>query len=76
MPRLSANEVWSARIDRVGLRIFGLLMAAIVFVFYVGDILMSFRLFGVGALAIWDRFWRGRKERKPRASSSLPPLPC
>ena len=64
MPRLSANERWSARVDRVGFELFGLLMAAIVLVFYVGDILMSLRLFGVGALAIWDRFWRGHQERK------------
>ncbi len=72
MPRLSANERWSARIDRVGFELFGLLMAAIVLVFYVGDILMTFRLFSVGALAIWDRFWRGHKERKTESIEFTP----
>jgi len=64
MPTLSKREQWWARVDRLGFDIFGIVMAAIVFVFYIGDILMSARLILVGTLAIFDR-WRGAiRERK------------
>ena len=66
MPPLTSGEQWSARIDRLGFDIFGIVMAGIVIVFYIGDILMSARLLSVGALAIFDR-WRGAvRERQPQ----------
>ncbi|HVZ15906.1 MAG TPA: polysaccharide deacetylase family protein, partial [Terriglobales bacterium] len=66
MPPLAASEQWSARIDRLGFSIFGMIMAFIVIVFYIGDILMSARLLLVGALAIFDR-WRGAvREKQPK----------
>ncbi len=65
MPPLSANERWSARIDRLGFSIFGFITAAIVFVFFIGDILMSARLLLVGALAIFDRLRGGKRDKHP-----------
>ena len=56
MVPLAHNERWSARIDRFGFWIFGLMGTAIVIIFFLGDVLMSARLFMVGALAIFDRF--------------------
>ena len=73
MPPLSKGEQWSARIDRLGFDIFGIVMAAIVIVFYIGDILMSARLLVVGTLAIFDR-WRGSvrdKQPKPEFTPSV-----
>jgi len=70
MPPLAAKERWTARIDLLGFDIFAIIMAAIVFVFYIGDILMSLRLVLVGTLAIFDR-WRGAiRERKPQPEFS------
>jgi len=66
MPELSTKERWWARVDRLGFDIFGLVMAGIVFVFYIGDLLMSFRLLSVGTLAIFDR-WRGAvRDKQPK----------
>jgi cellulose synthase/poly-beta-1,6-N-acetylglucosamine synthase-like glycosyltransferase len=66
MPPLSSfTERWSARIDLLGFEIFGLLMAFIVFVFFIGDILMSARLLVVGALAIFDRLRGNRGDKRP-----------
>ena len=66
MPPLTASERWSARVDRLGFDIFGIIMTLIVIVFYIGDILMSARLLLVGTLAIFDR-WRGViRERQPK----------
>ncbi len=56
MPSISANERWSAQVDSFGFWLFGLLNAAIVYIFFLGDILMSGRLLIVGALAVFDRF--------------------
>jgi cellulose synthase/poly-beta-1,6-N-acetylglucosamine synthase-like glycosyltransferase/spore germination protein YaaH/peptidoglycan/xylan/chitin deacetylase (PgdA/CDA1 family) len=72
MPALSSNERWSARIDRLGFEMFGLLMASIVFVFYIGDILMSARLLLVGTLAIYDRFRGNRRDRLPAVEFNPP----
>lgn len=62
MPPLTGNERLWAMIDFAGFFIFGLVNNFIVLVFFVGDILMTGRLLGVGALAILDRF-RRRKQR-------------
>jgi cellulose synthase/poly-beta-1,6-N-acetylglucosamine synthase-like glycosyltransferase/spore germination protein YaaH/peptidoglycan/xylan/chitin deacetylase (PgdA/CDA1 family) len=66
MPPLSSSERWSARIDRLAFDFFGIIMAGIVLVFYIGDILMSARLLMVGTLAIFDR-WRGSvRDKQPK----------
>ncbi len=66
MPSLTAKERWTARIDRLGFEIFGIIMALIVFVFYISDILMSARLVVVGTLAIFDRWRSSVRDRKPQ----------
>jgi cellulose synthase/poly-beta-1,6-N-acetylglucosamine synthase-like glycosyltransferase/peptidoglycan/xylan/chitin deacetylase (PgdA/CDA1 family) len=55
MPPISRNERWSARIDSLVFSIYAFLYAGIVVVFFVGDTLMTLRLFMVGSLAIFDR---------------------
>jgi cellulose synthase/poly-beta-1,6-N-acetylglucosamine synthase-like glycosyltransferase/peptidoglycan/xylan/chitin deacetylase (PgdA/CDA1 family)/spore germination protein YaaH len=58
MPPITANERWASWIDSVDFSLFGLVSSFIIFVFFVGDVLMSARLVLVGALAIFDRFRR------------------
>ena len=52
------------------------LSAFIVFVFFVGDMLMSGRLFLVGALAIFDRLRRDRNGGQQRSRVTSPRSPC
>jgi cellulose synthase/poly-beta-1,6-N-acetylglucosamine synthase-like glycosyltransferase/spore germination protein YaaH/peptidoglycan/xylan/chitin deacetylase (PgdA/CDA1 family) len=58
MPPISANEQWASWIDGLNFSLFQLISSFIIFVFFVGDVLMSARLILVGALAIFDRFRR------------------
>ena len=58
MPPISANERWASWIDGLNFSLFGLVSSFIIFVFFVGDVLMSARLVLVGALATFDRFHR------------------
>jgi cellulose synthase/poly-beta-1,6-N-acetylglucosamine synthase-like glycosyltransferase/spore germination protein YaaH/peptidoglycan/xylan/chitin deacetylase (PgdA/CDA1 family) len=58
MPPLSTNERWAAWVDSLSFSIFAGLSTFIIVVFFVGDVLMSARLVLVGALAIFDRFWK------------------
>ena len=58
MPPLTTNERWAAYVDSLNFSMFGLLQSFIIFVFFVGDILMTGRLVLVGVLAIYDRFRR------------------
>jgi cellulose synthase/poly-beta-1,6-N-acetylglucosamine synthase-like glycosyltransferase/peptidoglycan/xylan/chitin deacetylase (PgdA/CDA1 family)/spore germination protein YaaH len=61
MPGISANERWASWIDSLNFSLFSLISSFIIFVFFVGDVLMSARLVLVGALATFDRF-RRRKD--------------
>ena len=58
MPPLSTNERWAAWVDGLSFGMFGFISSLIIFVFFVGDVLMSGRLVLVGTLAIYDRFHR------------------
>jgi cellulose synthase/poly-beta-1,6-N-acetylglucosamine synthase-like glycosyltransferase/peptidoglycan/xylan/chitin deacetylase (PgdA/CDA1 family)/spore germination protein YaaH len=58
MPPITTNERWAAWIDSLNFSLFGLLQSFIIFVFFVGDILMTGRLVLVGFLAVYDRFHR------------------
>ena len=60
MPHLAPNEVWAARIDDATFTLLSWGLTLIAVVFFVGDILMTGRLFGIGALATFDRL------RKPK----------
>jgi cellulose synthase/poly-beta-1,6-N-acetylglucosamine synthase-like glycosyltransferase/peptidoglycan/xylan/chitin deacetylase (PgdA/CDA1 family)/spore germination protein YaaH len=78
MPPISKNERFSARVDAAGFMIFGAVNAFIVFVFFVGDVLMSGRLVLVGTLAIYDRLRRrtanasDNPDYKPRVAVLVP----
>ena len=72
MPQISRNErVW-VTVDSAGFLIFGAVNTFIVFVFFVGDILMSGRLVLVGAAAIFDRLKRHRTEMATGKSAFHP----
>jgi cellulose synthase/poly-beta-1,6-N-acetylglucosamine synthase-like glycosyltransferase/peptidoglycan/xylan/chitin deacetylase (PgdA/CDA1 family) len=58
MPPIAANERWSARLDLIGFRAMGAFNKSVVIIFFVGDALMTLRLFIIGAFAIFDRFRR------------------
>ena len=58
MPPISANERWASWIDGLNFSLFQFISSFIIFVFFVGDVLMSARLVLVGTLAIFDRFRR------------------
>jgi cellulose synthase/poly-beta-1,6-N-acetylglucosamine synthase-like glycosyltransferase/peptidoglycan/xylan/chitin deacetylase (PgdA/CDA1 family) len=73
MPPISADERWTARVDSFVFSLFGLVRAAIVIVFFVGDLLMTFRLLSVGALAIFDRLREDKTGRRP-PSDYRPPV--
>ena len=55
MPPLPANQRWSATLTWIGFWLFGVVNTGIAWVFFVGDILMTGRLFFVGTFAIFDR---------------------
>ncbi len=72
MPPISRNERLWATVDSAGFLIFGAVNTFIVFVFFVGDILMSGRLVLVGAAAIFDRLRRHRTEMATGESAFQP----
>ena len=55
MPPIPASEHWAARLDLIGFVIFPLVINAITWIFFLGDLLMTGRLLSIGALAIFDR---------------------
>ena len=56
MPPLTLRQRWQAHIDSLAFSGFAFFNHFIVFVFFVGDILMSVRLLFIGLLAVIDRF--------------------
>jgi peptidoglycan-N-acetylglucosamine deacetylase len=76
MPRLSSNEVLGARLDDYVFLLGQWLAQFIVFVFFIGDILMSARLLCVGALATYDRLRKpspvGGPDFKPAVTVIIP----
>jgi len=73
IPPISADERLTARVDSFVFWLGGLVSAAIVIVFFLGDTLMTLRLLFVGALAIFDRLREGKKS--PQATSdNRPPV--
>jgi peptidoglycan-N-acetylglucosamine deacetylase len=76
MPRLSPNEVMGARLDGYVFLLGRWLAQFIVFVFFIGDVLMSARLLGIGALATFDRLRKpslvGGPDYKPAVTIIIP----
>ncbi len=55
MPKLPANQVLATRLQGYVFTGFAWLTEFVVLVFFIGDVLMSGRLLGIGALATFDR---------------------
>jgi peptidoglycan-N-acetylglucosamine deacetylase len=55
MPHLPANQVLAARLQGYVFKAIAWLTEFVVLVFFIGDVLMSARLLGIGALATYDR---------------------
>src|SRR6202000_2989882 len=76
MPRLSPNEVLGARLDGYVFILGQWLAQFIVLVFFLGDVLMSARLLGIGALATYDRLRKpeilGGPDFKPAVTVIIP----
>jgi cellulose synthase/poly-beta-1,6-N-acetylglucosamine synthase-like glycosyltransferase/spore germination protein YaaH/peptidoglycan/xylan/chitin deacetylase (PgdA/CDA1 family) len=65
MPAITTNERWAAWVDSLNFSLFGLVQSFIIFVFFVGDVLMTGRLVLIGTLAIYDRFHRRKASFDP-----------
>jgi cellulose synthase/poly-beta-1,6-N-acetylglucosamine synthase-like glycosyltransferase len=65
MPPITTNERWEAWVDSLNFSLFGFVQAFIIFIFFVGDVLMTGRLILIGALAIYDRFHRRKVSFDP-----------
>jgi peptidoglycan-N-acetylglucosamine deacetylase len=76
MPSISGNERWAAWVASLNFSLFTALSALIIFVFFVGDVLMSGRLVTVGTLAIFDRFHRRKtnfdRDYRPAVAVLIP----
>jgi cellulose synthase/poly-beta-1,6-N-acetylglucosamine synthase-like glycosyltransferase/peptidoglycan/xylan/chitin deacetylase (PgdA/CDA1 family)/spore germination protein YaaH len=76
MPQLPPNEILSARLDGYVFLLGQWLAQFIVFVFFIGDVLMSARLLGIGALATFDRLRTpapvGGPDYKPKVTVIIP----
>ncbi len=55
MVPLTPGEIWAARADNASFTMIGWIQGLVVLVFFLGDLLMSGRLLGIGALATFDR---------------------
>ena len=76
MVPLSARQLWAAKIDSLAFFFISVFNHMVVYVFFVGDVLMSGRLIIIGICAILDRF-RKRKsfagpEYQPRVAVLIP----
>ena len=56
MPQLTAKQRWQARADSVAFFFFAFFNHFVIYVFFVGDVLMSARLLIIGLFATIDRF--------------------
>ena len=79
MPPLPTNERWAARIDWLGFALWDFVSKAIIWIFFLGDLLMTGRLISVGALAVYDRVRQDRADVplearwfKPRVAVLIP----
>jgi len=70
MPKITTMQFLRAQADSVAFSIMSLIGHLIVWVFFVGDVLMSARLLLVGILAIVERF----RKRKPSTPGFAPPV--
>lgn len=71
MVPLAPNEIWAARLNDASFTMFFWVQGFVVLVFFLGDLLMSGRLLGIGALATIDRL---RKAPPPAGENFRPPV--
>jgi cellulose synthase/poly-beta-1,6-N-acetylglucosamine synthase-like glycosyltransferase/peptidoglycan/xylan/chitin deacetylase (PgdA/CDA1 family)/spore germination protein YaaH len=64
MPPIRRSELWSAWLTWVGFWMYGAGVRTIVFIFFIGDLLMTGRLLFIGVLAIIDRLRNRRYSRE------------
>ena len=55
MPPLPANQRWAALLDSLGFAMWDFVSRGIVWIFFIGDLLMTGRLLFIGAFAVLDR---------------------
>ncbi|MGC2696149.1 MAG: glycosyltransferase [Candidatus Angelobacter sp.] len=76
MPQLPANQVLAARLQGFVFTAVAWLREFVVLVFFIGDVLMSARLLGIGALATFDRLRKpapvGGPDYKPLVTIIIP----
>jgi cellulose synthase/poly-beta-1,6-N-acetylglucosamine synthase-like glycosyltransferase/peptidoglycan/xylan/chitin deacetylase (PgdA/CDA1 family) len=72
MPAIPTDERWAARLDWMGFAIWDFSTHAIVWIFFLGDLLMTGRLLFVGAFAIFDRL-RQQHYGTPEEAASYKP---
>jgi cellulose synthase/poly-beta-1,6-N-acetylglucosamine synthase-like glycosyltransferase/peptidoglycan/xylan/chitin deacetylase (PgdA/CDA1 family)/spore germination protein YaaH len=76
MVPLTGQQRWQARADWVTFFLFGFFNHFVVWVFYLGDVLMSARLIIIGVFAIIDRFRKRRNfagpDYQPRVAVLIP----
>jgi cellulose synthase/poly-beta-1,6-N-acetylglucosamine synthase-like glycosyltransferase/peptidoglycan/xylan/chitin deacetylase (PgdA/CDA1 family)/spore germination protein YaaH len=72
MPPIPGNERWAAWLNWIGFWLWGVGMASITWIFFLGDLLMTSRLLLVGALAIYDRL-ASRELGTPEQTASYKP---
>jgi cellulose synthase/poly-beta-1,6-N-acetylglucosamine synthase-like glycosyltransferase/peptidoglycan/xylan/chitin deacetylase (PgdA/CDA1 family)/spore germination protein YaaH len=65
MPALNRKQMWRARIDSVAFFVWAFFNHFVIFVFYVGDVLMSARLIIIGLFALIDRLRRRKNFATP-----------
>ena len=76
MPPLTPKQRWQARADSIAFFFLSFFNHMVVYIFYVGDILMSARLLIIGLFAIIDRFRRRKNfaaaNYEPRVAVLIP----
>src|SRR5579872_2491066 len=72
MPLVPSNERWAARLDRIAFALWDFGSKGIVWIFFLGDLLMTGRLLFIGALAVFDRL-RERRYRPTIATDTYRP---
>jgi cellulose synthase/poly-beta-1,6-N-acetylglucosamine synthase-like glycosyltransferase len=65
MPALTPKQRWQARVDSVAFFLFGFFTHSVVYLFFVGDVLMSARLIIIGLCALIDRLRKRKNYATP-----------
>ncbi|HXY49157.1 MAG TPA: glycosyltransferase [Terriglobales bacterium] len=79
MSPVPINERWAARLNWIGFWLFDVGSQTLVWIFFLGDLLMTGRLLSIGLLAVYDRLRRNEigtpgqiASFKPRAAVLIP----